>query len=160
MCDLVSPPSLELWPARAEGACFCPGVGQEVLHQALPQPTSNMECVWVHPINLSRMGSIWVGLPWGDTWNQQLMLALSYWEPRKAKHMQVASVETRCVGELLLDHLCVVLCGRGAPDMWVFLSTLTEEPGQSGCFSWLCPKPATKAESWLGVHTALGFLRS
>lgn len=38
--------------------------------------------------------------------------------------MQVASVElrteTRCVGELLLDNLCVVPCGRGAQDMCVF----------------------------------------
>ena len=52
------------------------------------------------------------------------MLALSYWEPRKARNMEVASVElkteTRCVGGLLLDCLCVVPCRRGMQDMWVF----------------------------------------
>lgn len=50
MNDLVSPPSPELWLARAEAAYICPGVGQDVLHQALPHPTSNMECVWLHSI--------------------------------------------------------------------------------------------------------------
>jgi len=53
------------------------------------------------------------------------MLALSYWESRKARQVELASAElkteTRLVGGLLLDHPCAVSCGRGMQVMWGLL---------------------------------------